>query len=67
MVVESRPDNGEDGAQRPEPANGRFSFLNRNVWDNAVGTMQADEDGDRDGDESENENENGDEDEGEAE
>ena len=67
FVVESPPDNGEDGAQTPEPANGRYPFLNRKIWDDAVGAMQADEDanGDRDGDE--NENENGDQDEDEEE
>ena len=67
LVVESCPDNGEDGAQTPEPANGIYLFLNRQIWDDAVGAMQADEneDGDRDGDE--NEDENADEAEGEEE
>ena len=70
LVVESRPDNGEDGAQTPpEPANGRNPFLNRKIWDDAVGAMQGDEDedGDVDGNGDENENENADEDEGEEE
>ena len=67
MVVESRPDNGEDGAQTPEPAKGRYPFLNRKIWDDAVGAMQADEDEDGDGDGDEDEDENADEDEGEEE
>ena len=67
LVVESRPDNGEDGAQTPEPANGRYLFLKCNVWDDALGAMQADEDGNGNGDENENENENADKDEDEEE
>ena len=67
LVVESRPDNGEDGAQTPEPANGRYPFLNRKIWDDAVGAMQADEDEDGDVDGDEDEDENADEDEGEEE
>ena len=41
LVVESRPDIGDDGAQTPEPANGRYPFLNRKSLDDAVGAMQA--------------------------
>ena len=67
LGVESRPDNGEDGAQTPEPANGRYPFLNRKIWGDAVGAMQADEDEDGDRDADDNENENADEDEGEEE
>ena len=67
VVVESRPDNGEDGAQTPDPANGRYPFLNRKIWDDPVGAMQADKDEDGEGDEDENEDGNADEDEGEAE
>ena len=63
LVVESRPDNGEDGAETPEPANGRYPFLDRKVWEEAVGVMQANEDEDEDEDEGEDE----DEDEGEEE
>ena len=61
LVVESRPDTGEDGAEMPEPANGRYPFLNRKVWEEAVGAMQGDEDEDED----EGEDEDEDEDEGE--
>ena len=57
LVVESRHDNGEDEAQTPEPANGRYPFLNRKVWEDTVEAMQADEYEDTDEDEDENENE----------
>ena len=40
--------NGEDGAETPEPANGRYPFLDRKVWEEAVGVMQANEDEDED-------------------
>jgi hypothetical protein len=49
MVLESRPDQGEDGDQTPEPANGRYPFFDRKVWDHAgqaedtVGAMQEEE------------------------
>ena len=36
LVVESRLNNGEDGAETPEPAKWRYPLLNRNVWDDAV-------------------------------
>src|SRR5437588_685289 len=51
MVLESRPDQGEDGVQTPEPANGRYPFFNRKVWDHprqvedTVGAMQEEEEG----------------------
>ena len=67
FVVESRPDNGENRAETPKPANGRNQFLYRKIWDDAVGAMQGDEDEDVDGNGDENENENADEDEGEEE
>jgi len=59
LVVESRRKNRDDGAQTPEPAKGRYRFLNRNVWEDAVGIMQAyeDEDDDEDDDEDEEEGE----------
>ena len=57
MVVESRHENGEDEAQTPEPANGRYPFLNRKVWEDTVEAMQADEDEDTDEDEDEDEDE----------
>jgi len=43
-VVESHRNNREERAQTPEPAKGRYPFLNRNVWEDAVGIIQADED-----------------------
>jgi len=46
LVVESRRKNREDRAQTPEPAKGRYPFLNRNVREDAVGIRQADEDED---------------------
>jgi len=55
LVVESRRTNREDRAQTPEPAQGIYPFLNRNVWEDAVGIMQADEDEDEDEDEEEEE------------
>jgi len=44
LVVESRRKNRQDRAQTPQPPKGRYQFLNRNVWEDAVGIMQADED-----------------------
>jgi len=55
LVVESRRKNRVDRAQTPEPAKGRYPFLNRNVWEDAVGIMQADEAVDEDEDEEEEE------------
>ena len=43
LVVESHGKNREHRALRPEPAKGRYLVLNRNVWDDAVGIMQADQ------------------------
>ena len=57
LVIESRHDNGEDEAQTPEPANGRYPFLNRKVWEDTVEVMQADENEDTDEDEDEDEDE----------
>jgi len=37
LVVESRRNNREDRAQTPDPAKGRYPFLNRNVWEVALG------------------------------
>ena len=45
--------NREDRAQTPEPAKGRYPFLNRNIWEDTVGIMQAD--GDEDADDQEEE------------
>ena len=57
LVVESRHDDEEDGAQTPEPANGRYPFLNRKIWEDTVEAMQADEDEDAYEDEDEDEDE----------
>ena len=57
LVVESRPDNGEDGVETPKPANGRYLFLYRKVWEEAVGAIQANEEEDKDEDEVEDEDE----------
>jgi len=57
LVVESHRQNREDRAQTPEPAKGRYPFLNRNAWEDAVGIMQADEDEEEDEDEDEKEEE----------
>jgi len=57
LVVESRRKNRGDRVQMPEPAKGRYPFLNRNVWENAVGFMQADQDEDEDEDKDQEEEE----------
>ena len=57
LVVESRHDDEEDEAQTPEPANGRYQFLNSKFWEDTVEAMQADEDEDAYENENENENE----------
>ena len=57
LVVRSRHDNGEDEAQTPEPANGRYPCLNHKVWEDTVEAMQADEEEDTDEDEDEDEDE----------
>ena len=33
MVVESRPDLREDGTPTPKPADGRYRYFDRKVWD----------------------------------
>jgi len=53
LVVESRRKNREDTVQTPEPAKGRYSFLDRNIGEDAVGIMQANEDQDEDEEEEE--------------
>jgi len=55
LVVKSRHKNREDRAQMPKSAKGRYPFLNRNVSEDAVGIMQADED--ENGNEGEDEDE----------
>jgi len=63
LVVDSGSKNREDRAQTPEPAKERYPFLNRNVWEDAVGMMQADEDEDEGEDEDDDEDEDEDEEE----
>jgi len=57
LVIKSGRNNTEHRAQMPEPAKGRYPFLNRNVWEDAVGIMQEHEDADEDEDEDEEEEE----------
>ena len=33
MVLESRPDLREDGTAMPEPADGRYRYFDRKIWD----------------------------------
>jgi hypothetical protein len=40
MVLESRPDDGEDLDETPEPPNGTFPFFDRDVWDDSVGAEE---------------------------
>jgi len=37
MVLESRPEDGDDLEGTPEPANGRHPFFDRDVWDEWAG------------------------------
>jgi len=37
MVLESRREEGEDLDKNPEPANGRYLFFDRDVWDESAG------------------------------
>jgi len=53
LGVESGRKNREDRAPKREPAQGRYQDLNRNVWEDAVGIMQADADEDEDEEEVE--------------
>jgi len=48
LGVESRRQNREERAQTLEPANGRYTFLNRNVWEDGMGIIQGDDDEDED-------------------
>ena len=57
LVVKLLCDDEEDGAQTPEPAYGRYQFLNRKIWEDTVEAMQADEDEDTYEDEDVDENE----------
>jgi len=46
LLIESRCKNRKDRAQTPEPVKGGYPFVNRNIWEDAVGIMQVDEDED---------------------
>jgi len=37
MVLESRPEDGEDPDETPEPPDGRYPFFDREVWDDSAG------------------------------
>ena len=44
LLVESRHNDEENGALKPQPAYGRYPFLNFMIWEDTVEAMQADED-----------------------
>ena len=55
MVLESRPDLREDGTPTPEPADGRYRYFDRKIWDRSGQAgdnlgIQEEEDDDDDGD-----------------
>ena len=55
MVLESRPDRREDGTPTPEPADGRYRYFDRKIWDRSGQAgdnlgIQEEEDDDEDGD-----------------
>jgi len=41
MVLETRPEDGDDLDETPEPPNGRNPFFNRDVWDEWAGAEDA--------------------------
>ena len=41
MVLESRPEDGDDIDETPEPPNGRYHFFDRDVWDEWTGAEGA--------------------------
>ena len=41
MVLESRPEDGHDLDETPEPPNGRYPFFDRDVWDEWAGAEDA--------------------------
>ena len=41
MVLESRPEDGDDLDETPEPPNGRYPFFDRDVWDEWAGAEDA--------------------------
>jgi len=48
LLVETGRKNREDRARTPEAVKGRYPFLNRNVWEEALGIIPKDEDEDED-------------------
>jgi len=41
MVLKSRPEDGEDPDETPEPPDGRHPFFDREVWDDSAGAEYA--------------------------
>jgi len=41
MGIESRPEDGEDLDETPEPANGRYPFFDRAIWEESAGAEDA--------------------------
>jgi len=41
MVFESRPEDGDDLDETPEPPNGRYPFFHRDIWDEWAGAEDA--------------------------
>ena len=41
MVIESRPEDGEDLHETPEPPNGRYLFFDRTIWEELTGAEDA--------------------------
>jgi len=41
MVIESRPEDGKDLDETPEPPNGRYPFFDRAIWEESGGAEDA--------------------------
>jgi len=41
MVLEPRPEDGDNLDQTPEPPNGRYPFFDRDVWDEWADAQDA--------------------------
>jgi len=41
MVIESRPEDGEDLDETPEPLNARYPFFDRAIWEESAGAEDA--------------------------
>jgi len=41
LVLESRPEDGDNLDETPEPLNGRYRFFDRGVWDEWAGVQDA--------------------------